>query len=103
MASIMVNESSFESEVLKSEKPVLVDFWATWCGPCQMMGPVLEEISDEVSDVKICKINVDDNGELAQKYGIMSIPNFILFRDGHIAGQKIGSCSKEDMLDFIKG
>jgi len=103
MAAIHVNEDNFEVEVLKSDKPVLVDFWATWCGPCQMMGPVLEELSEEQSDIKICKINVDDNGDLAQKYGIMSIPNFILFKNGEVAGQRVGSCSKEEMLDFIKG
>ena len=99
----MVNEASFEAEVLKSTKPVLVDFWAVWCGPCQMMGPVLEEISDEQSDVKICKVNVDDNGDLAQKYGVMSIPNFVLFKNGEVAAQRIGSCSKDDMEAFIKG
>ncbi len=103
MAAVAVNEETFEAEVLKSDKPVLVDFWATWCGPCQMMGPVLEEISEEQSDVKICKINVDENSDLAQKYGVMSIPNFVLFKNGEAAGQKVGLNSKEDMLAFIKG
>lgn len=102
--SLMVTTKTFEEEVLKSDKPVLVDFWATWCGPCQMMGPVVDELSEELKDtVKVCKVNVDDNGELAQQFGIMSIPNFILFKDGKAVGSKLGAVGKEGLLELING
>ena len=100
--SLEVNESNFENEVLKSTVPAAVDFWAPWCGPCRMMAPVLEEIASESEGkVKVCKVNVDENPLLAQKYGIMSIPNFILFKNGEPAAQKTGACSKEELLEFI--
>lgn len=96
--SLEFNEKNFETEVLKSDKPVFVDFWAPWCGPCKMMGPVVEQLAEEMGDsVKVGKVNVDDNEELAQKYGIMSIPCFIVFKDGKVANQRIGGCSKEDL------
>ncbi|MCR5762081.1 MAG: thioredoxin [Treponema sp.] len=101
--ALEVNEQTFAKEVLESSTPVLVDFWAEWCGPCRMMAPVLEELSAEQANVKICKVNVDENPDLAQKYGIMSIPNFILFKNGQAAGQQIGATSKEAMLGFING
>ena len=101
--ALEVNEQTFSKEVLESNSPVLVDFWATWCGPCRMMSPVLEELSSEQTAVKICKVNVDENPELAEKYGIMSIPCFILFKDGKVAKQQIGATSKEAMLGFING
>ena len=101
--ALEVNEQTFAKEVLESSTPVLVDFWATWCGPCRMMTPVLEEIASEQTAVKICKVNVDDNPGLAEKYGVMSIPNFILFKNGKVEKQQIGATSKEAMLGFING
>ena len=101
--ALQVNEQTFEEEVLKSGIPVLVDFWATWCGPCQMMGPVVEELSEELAGkVKVCKVNVDENSELANKYGIMSIPNFILFKNGEVSGQQIGAVGKDGLLELIE-
>ncbi|MBR1912658.1 MAG: thioredoxin [Treponema sp.] len=99
--ALEVNEQTFSKEVLESNSPVLVDFWAPWCGPCKMMSPVLEEIASSQTAVKICKVNVDDNPELAEKYGIMSIPNFILFKNGKVEKQQIGATSKEALLGFI--
>ena len=101
--ALEVNEQTFAKEVLENSKPVLVDFWAPWCGPCKMMSPVLEEIASEQTSVKICKVNVDDNPELAEKYGIMSIPNFILFKNGKVEKQQVGATSKDAMLGFING
>ena len=101
--ALEVNEQTFAKEVLESSNPVLVDFWAPWCGPCKMMSPVLEEIASEQTSVKICKVNVDDNPELAEKYGIMSIPNFILFKNGKVEKQQVGATSKDAMLGFING
>ncbi len=101
MASIAITQNNFKSEVLESDKPVLVDFWASWCGPCKMMGPVVEEISNERSDIKVCKINVDDESELAEQYGIMSIPAFYLFKDGKVAAQVVGGQPKDDLLKSL--
>lgn len=101
--ALEVTEQTFAKEVLESSTPVLVDFWATWCGPCRMMTPVLEEISSEQTAVKICKVNVDENPQLAEKYGIMSIPCFILFKNGKAVKQQVGATSKEAMIGFING
>lgn len=92
-----VNDGNFESEVIDSEKPVIVDFWAEWCGPCRMVTPVIEEIANEHSEkVKVTKLNVDDNRETAAKYRIMSIPTVILFKNGEIETQVVGARSKAD-------
>lgn len=96
-------DASFEEEVLKSDKPVLVDFWAPWCGPCQMMSPVIDDVSKEIGDVaKVGKLNVDENGETAQKYGVMSIPTLIIFKNGENMKQLVGAQSKEVLLEELK-
>jgi len=98
-----LNDKNFESEVLKSDKVALVDFWAPWCGPCQMMGPIVEETSKEIGDTAIVgKCNVDENPNTAQKYGVMSIPTLILFKNGEIVKQMVGVQSKETLLEEIK-
>ncbi|MBP5443620.1 MAG: thioredoxin [Treponema sp.] len=102
MAAVSVTSENFEAEVLKSGIPVVVDFWASWCGPCQMMGPVVEELSEELDGkVKFCKVNVDENPELAQNYDVMSIPSFKLFNKGILAGEKVGAVGKDGLLELI--
>ncbi len=96
------NDSSFENDVLKSDIPVLVDFWAPWCGPCKAVAPVLEEISIELKDkIKIIKINVDDNQEYAAKYGIQSIPTLLVFNKGELKNQIIGALPKNEIEKFL--
>ena len=101
MAVVKLTAENFEKEVLQSEKPVLVDFYADWCGPCQMMGPVVEEISNEVNDAKACKINIDEQMSIAQKYGVMSIPTFIVFKNGDVADKKMGAMPKSAVLSML--
>lgn len=96
-----VTKDTFEQEVLKSDKPVLVDFWATWCGPCQMLAPILQDVANEVEDVKICKINIDEEMELATKYRVMSIPTLLLFKNGEVSDTSIGLIGKDQVLKFI--
>ena len=101
MAVVKLTAENFEKEVLQSEKPVLVDFYADWCGPCQMMGPVVEEISNEVNDAKVCNINIDEQMSIAQKYGVMSIPTFIVFKNGDVADKKMGAMPKSAVLSML--
>lgn len=99
---ITLTSNNFDSEVLKSSKPVLVDFWASWCGPCKMLAPMIEEIANEYSDIiKVGKVNVDDQRELAQKYDILSIPTVLLFKDGKITNKSIGFVPKEKIIEMF--
>ena len=99
--SLVITKENFESEVLKSDKPVLVDFWAAWCGPCKMLSPVIDEIADERSDIKVGKINVDEQPELASQFAVMSIPTLIVFKNGEIANKAIGVQSKDAILSML--
>ena len=100
---VEVSNDNFESEVVNSEKPVLVDFWAEWCGPCKQIAPVVEEIADEHSDkLKVCKMDVDVNRETAVQFGIRSIPTLLIFKNGEVAGSQIGAVSKQQLLEFIQ-
>lgn len=99
--SLVITKENFESEVLKSDKPVLVDFWAAWCGPCKMLSPVIDEIADERSDIKVGKINVDEQPELASQFAVMSIPTLIVFKNGEIANKSIGVQPKGTILSML--
>lgn len=99
MADVTITDSNFESEVLKAKEPVLVDFWAVWCGPCQMQGPIVEDVAKTMAGkAKVGKLNVDENPRMAQKYGVMSIPTLMVFQGGTVVKQFIGVQSKEVLL-----
>ena len=102
MAVITLTAENFEQEVLKSDIPVLVDFWAPWCMPCRMLSPVIDDIAKDATTFKVGKINVDEQGELAQQYGIMSIPTLIIFRDGKVSNQTMGVQPKQAILEMLK-
>ncbi|WP_428770125.1 thioredoxin [Treponema sp. HNW] len=102
MSAITLTKDNFEKEVLQSDKPVLVDFWASWCGPCRMVSPIVDEIAGEISHAKVGKVNVDEQSELAAQYGVMSIPTLIVFKDGKIAQQAVGARDKAGLLDLLK-
>ena len=101
MAVVEVTVDNFEEEVLKEKNSVLVDFWASWCGPCKMLSPVVEELADELTQVKVCKVNVDEQSELAQKFRVMSIPTLMVFRDGNVDQTSIGLKSKSGILELL--
>ena len=101
MAVITITKDNFKSEVLESDQPVLLDFWATWCGPCRMVSPIVDEISEERRDIKVGKINVDEQMELAQQFRIVSIPTLVVMKDGQIANKAVGAMPKEDILALL--
>lgn len=103
MLEINLTSENFEDEVLKSEKPVLVDFWASWCGPCKMIAPIFEELAEEYKDkLKFGKVNVDEQASLAAKFRVTSIPTLILFKNGEITKTSVGFCSKSELEEMIK-
>ena len=102
MGALSVDDKSFEAEVLKSTLPVLVDFWAEWCGPCKMLSPIVDEIAQELAGkLKVVKVNVDDAQELAMKYSIMSIPTLLVFKNGEVADQMVGAMPKQQLLNKL--
>jgi thioredoxin len=104
MATKAITDASFEADVLNSEGPVLVDFWAEWCGPCKMIGPALEEISDELGEqVTIAKLNIDDSPDSPAKYGVRGIPTMILFNNGEAVETKVGAAPKSQLKDWLEG
>lgn len=99
---INITKENFQSEVLKSDKKVLLDFWATWCGPCMMLSPTVDDVANEVSNVKFGKINVDEQGELAQQFGISSIPTLVVVKDGKVVKQSVGLIPKSAILELLQ-
>lgn len=102
MSALHITKENFENEVLKSEKPVLVDFWAEWCGPCQMLLPTIEQLSNEVTEAKICKVNVDEQPEIAEKYNVMTIPTLLVIKNGEVAATSVGLKPKEEILKLLE-
>ena len=101
MSVVTVTQANFENEVMKSPVPVLIDFWAGWCGPCKMLSPVIDVISEEVNDKKICKVNVDEQPELARKFGVMSIPTLVVMNNGEIVKKSLGVQPKNSVLSML--
>ncbi len=101
MKTVKITRDNFEEEVLKSNKPVLLDFWAAWCGPCRMISPIVDEIAGEVTDAKVGKINIDEQPELAQAFGIMSIPTLVSMKDGKVVNKMIGVKPKASILQMM--
>ena len=101
MAIVHVTNENFQAEVLESDKPVLLDFWATWCGPCKMIAPIVEEIAQERPDVKVCKVDVDTQPELAIQFKVISIPTILIFRNAEVVNKAVGLRSKEQLLQLL--
>ena len=101
MSAININKNNFRNEVLDSEKPVLLDFWAPWCGPCRMVGPIVDEIADERGDIRVGKVNVDEQPELAAQFGVMSIPTLVVMKGGKVVNQMVGARPKSQILAML--
>ncbi len=101
MSVIEITSQNFEAEVTASDKTVLIDFWASWCGPCRMLSPVVDEIAEERTDIKVCKVNVDDEQELAGRFGVMSIPTLVVLSGGQIKDKSVGVIPKEKILEML--
>jgi thioredoxin 1 len=100
---VHTTDSSFDADVIQSEKPVLLDFWAEWCGPCKMIGPLIDEAADEYADrLAVVKLNIDENPNTPQKFGVRSIPTLMLFKDGAVQAQKLGAMSKSQLVEFLE-
>lgn len=102
MSALHITKETFEKEVLQSEKPVLLDFFAAWCGPCKMIAPILDEIAEEREDIKVCKVNVDEEPELAAQYQVVSIPTLFIIKDGKIVNQSLGAKPKAQILEMLE-
>ncbi|MBR7007754.1 MAG: thioredoxin [Ruminococcus sp.] len=102
MAVLNLTEKNYEQEVMRSDKPVLIDFFATWCGPCSMVSPIVDQIAEERSDLKVCKVDVDDQGELASQFGVSSIPMLVVVKNGKISAQSVGAMPKEKILELVE-
>ena len=101
MKVLHINKDNFHKEVLQSDKPVLLDFFASWCGPCRMVGPILDEIAEEREDIKVCKVNIDEQPELAHRYRVMTIPTLMVLKDGQIMEQSVGAKPKHQILAMV--
>ena len=101
MSAVHINKQNFQEEVIQSDKPVLLDFWAPWCGPCRMVGPILDEIARERSDIKVAKINVDEESELAMQFRVMSIPTLVVMKNGQVVSQSAGARPKSQILAML--
>ena len=102
MAVLHINNDNFVQEVLNSDKPVLLDFWAPWCGPCRMLSPILDEIAAEAEDFKVAKVNVDEEGDLAMRFGVMSIPTLVVIKNGEEVNRSLGAMPKEMVYDLVR-
>lgn len=102
MSAVVINSENFENEVLKSQKPVLLDFWASWCGPCKMVSPIIDEIADQHPEIKVGKVNVDEQPELASQFQVMSIPSLFVIKDGKVVNSSVGAIPKNQILEMLK-